>query len=110
LGTNSLGVDSPAFYVLWLGHSYRGLAQYEAAISAYKKSLNRQPDYLFAHVLLAATYGLAGQETGARAEAAAVLKIDPEFSAENFVKRLKFYKDQRLKDRTLEGLRKAGLK
>jgi len=98
----------PAFYVLWLGHSYRGLEQYEAAISAYKKSLNRQPDYLFAHVFLAATYGLAGQDADARA--VAVLRIDPEFSAENFVKRLKFYKDQRLKDRTLEGLHMAGLK
>jgi adenylate cyclase len=99
----------PAYYLLWLGHAYRGLGQYEAAITEYKKALNRQSDYRFAHICLAATYSLAGRERDARDEAAAVLRIEPDFSIKNFKKFLIIYKDENYRDNMVEGLRKAGL-
>ena len=99
----------PGFHFLWLGHAYFGLEQYENAIAEYKKALDRQPDYIFAHILLAASYGLTGREEEARDAAAAVLRIDPKFSVDNFAKRL-VYKDQDYKGHIVEGLGRAGLK
>ena len=99
----------PAYYFPWLGHAYRGLGQYEAAIAEYKKALNRQPDNLFAHICLAATYSLAGHEQIARDEAAAVLRIDPDFSIKIFKKFILTYKDQDYRDNMVDALRKAGL-
>jgi TolB-like protein/Tfp pilus assembly protein PilF len=99
----------PAFYFLWLGHAYRGLGQYEAAIAEYKRALNRQPDNRFVPICLAATYSLSGREDEARAEAAEVLRIDPNFSIEGFKKFILVYKDQDYRENMIEGLRKAGL-
>ena len=42
---------------------------YEESIVAYKKVLNRNPDHLFAHLRLAATYILIDREEEARTEA-----------------------------------------
>ena len=83
-----LDPKGPGYYFLWLGHAYFGLDQYEKAIAEYRKALDRQPDYLFAHILLAATFGLTGHEADAQNEAAAVIRIDPKFSVDNFANRL----------------------
>ena len=82
--------------------------KYEEAIADYKEALNRKPDHLFAHAGLAATYYLAGDEEEAHAEAGKVLKINPKFSVNNFGKSLPF-KDQLMKERYIEAMRKAGL-
>jgi len=63
---------------------------------------------LGAHVELAASYIYLGRENEARAEAAEVLRIDPEFSVERFLKG--HPRDQSEKDRIAENLRKAALK
>ena len=52
---------------------------------------------------------MAGQEQEARAAAAEVLKINPKFSLEQYAKTL-YFKNQADKERTIEALRKAGLK
>ena len=66
------------------------------------------PDHLLAHLDLAVTYALMDREKEARAEGAEVLRIDPKFSIERFVKGSPM--DQSKKDRWIELLRKAGLK
>jgi adenylate cyclase len=66
------------------------------------------PDYLPAHVFLAATYVLAGRQEQARAEAAEVMRIDPQFSLECYAKMIPYR--QTLVDQQVEALRKAGLK
>jgi adenylate cyclase len=92
-----------------LATSYSMLGQYEEAIGTYKKELQIYgPDHLMAHLGLAATYATLGRENEARAEGAEVLRIDPEFSLERFIKSLPW--DQTRKDRAADALRKAGLK
>ena len=60
-----------------------------------------------AHLGLALTYALMGRENEARAEGAEVLRIDPKFSWERWIKGLPY--PQSNKDRLAEGLRKVGL-
>jgi adenylate cyclase len=92
-----------------LANSYSMLGQYEEAIATYKRVLQIYgPDHLMAHLGLAATYAWMDREKEARAEGAEVLRIDPKFSVERFIKGLPF--DQSRKDRMADALRKAGLK
>ncbi len=96
-------------YFLHLGHAYRVTGRFDEAVSAYKKSLQRSPDNIFAHLSLAATYSMMGREQEARAEAAEVLRLNPKFSVDSYAKRITF-KDQSVTDKFIDGLRKAGLK
>ena len=92
-----------------LANSYRQLGQYEEAIATYKKVLHRYgPDHLLAHLGLTVTYALMDREKEARAEGAEVLRIDPKFSIERYVKGQPL--DQPGRDRMIGLLRKAGLK
>jgi TolB-like protein/Tfp pilus assembly protein PilF len=99
----------PAYYFSHLGLAYRDSGQYEEAILAYKKAIYKQPTLLFAHLGLAASYIYVGQEEEAHAEAAEVLKVDPEFSLERYARTLP-YKNKADTDRYVDALRKAGLK
>jgi adenylate cyclase len=91
-----------------LAGAYGALGQYEEAIATYKKVLQFYgSDHLLAHVGLAATYAFMDREKDARAEGAEVVRIDPKFSWERWVKGLPY--DQSRKDRIADALRKAGL-
>jgi len=83
--------------------------QYEEAIAVYKRVLHRNPDDMFAHTGLAATYSLSGREEEAHAAAAEVLRINPKFSLEYLAKTIP-YKNQADRDFYINSLRKAGLK
>jgi tetratricopeptide (TPR) repeat protein len=93
-----------------LGCSYRNLGRYEEAITVLKELVQREPDSLQGHSNLASAYMLAGREAEARAEAAEVLRINPNFSLEQLAK------SGALRNRAdyikyhIEPLRKAGLK
>jgi TolB-like protein/Tfp pilus assembly protein PilF len=91
------------------GHALRMSGRFEEAISAYKKSLQRAPENILAHVCLTGTYSLMGREEEARAEAAEVLRINPKFSVDYYAK-IALIKDQSRKDEFINALRKAGLK
>jgi adenylate cyclase len=54
------------------------------------------------------TYVLAGRQEEARAEAAEVMRIDPQFSVERYAKMVPY--NQALVDQQVKALRKAGLK
>ena len=69
-----------------LGGAYRFLGRYDEAIETFEKALQLQPDYVPARVSLAGTYVLAGREEEARAEAAEVTRIDPQFSLERYAR------------------------
>ena len=103
-----LDPKGPAFYFHFLGHAYLGMELYEKAIAAYKKALDRKPDFLFAHAFLAAAYNMVGQEEKARMEAAEVRRIDPRFTVGEFAKSLHF-KDQEFQKRVIESMWKIGL-
>jgi len=98
----------PALYFIQLAISYRDSGQYEKAIEASKKALQREPNSQFPYIHMAVSYIRLGQEKEARAAAAEILRINPKFSLERYAKALPFTKP--VADRVLEDLRKAGLK
>jgi adenylate cyclase len=99
----------PTWYFFNLGNALGNTGRFEEAVSAYKKALQRSPDNLLGHVFLATTYSMMGREKEARAEAGEVLRINPKFSLDYFVKTLP-YKDQSQIDKVVNAMRKAGLK
>jgi adenylate cyclase len=104
-----LNPHDPFFYLFHLGFAYRLKGRYEEAITAFKRVLSRNPDFLPAHANLLVAYSELGQEVEARAEAAEILRISPNFSLVGVRQRLPF-KNQTDLERLLAALRKAGLK
>jgi adenylate cyclase len=98
----------PAWYLYNLGLSYHLTGQYEEAIETLKKAIQRRPDSLFPRVRLVAVYSDLGREQEARAEAAEVLRIKPDFSVEGWAKANPF-RDTAIVEHRKELLRKAGL-
>jgi adenylate cyclase len=99
----------PATYYNSLSGAYRLAGRYEEAIAAAKQGVQRGPKSIFSHIALAAACSSAGRDLEAQAAAAEVLKINPNFSLEQFAKTLP-YRDRVQVDRYLDVLRKAGLK
>jgi len=98
----------PSWYFANLGGVYRDTEQYEKAIIEYKKAIQQQPDNMFAHLSLAVIYVRLGQVEDAQTEAAEVLRINPKFSVERYIKNIRI-KDQAAKQRYIDGMRKVGL-
>ncbi len=97
---------------LWQeGLAYGGLGRYEDSISAYKGFLAVRPDFFWAHLGLAVDYIELGHDDAARAEAAEVLRLNPQYSLE-MVYRTVGPKGKVLAEnvRWSADLRKAGLK
>jgi tetratricopeptide (TPR) repeat protein len=92
-----------------VGAAYYLAGQTEEAIVPLKQYLTRYPNILGAHLTLAAVYSELGREAEARAEAAEVLRINPQFSLEVHKQRAPI-KDPATSERHLAALRKAGLK
>ncbi|GAI97092.1 unnamed protein product, partial [marine sediment metagenome] len=76
----------PGWYLYSLAMAFRDTGRYEEAISACKKVFHREPKNVIARLVLTATYSLSGREEEARAEAAEVLRIDPNYSLERLAK------------------------
>ena len=89
--------------------SYAAMGKYDEAVRFYKRLLQVQPDHWMGNIQLTATYSMMGRMEDARAQAAEVLRLDPKFSRERFVKSARF-KDRDAVKRTDDALRKAGLK
>jgi TolB-like protein/Tfp pilus assembly protein PilF/ribosomal protein L31E len=87
----------------------REAGRYEEAIAACQEAIRRESNNVFARVILASTYIATGREEEARAEAAEVLRINPQFSLERFA-RVRPHIDPENTARFIDTLRKAGLK
>ncbi len=92
----------------FLAVAYRDSGQYDKAIEASKKALQRQPTYQFPYIHMTISYIRLGREEEARTAAAELLKVNPKFSLERYAKVLPFPRP--IADRVVEDLRKAGLK
>jgi len=102
---------SPIPQPMWLlnmASAHIRMGQYEESIPVCKTVLQKQPDQLSAHIFLAIAYISTGREQEARAEAAEILRIDPQFSWERLARALPRKNQDELKRRG-ELLRKAGL-
>ena len=62
----------------------------------------------FGRLIMAAVYGACGREKEARKEATELLRINPKFSVESYMRNIP-YKNPSDRDRVVQGLRKAGL-
>ncbi len=98
----------PSVYLTWLGGVYSWSGRYDQAIKALKRAMRQEPDYIVNHVALAAAYAHSGKDEDARAEAAEILRLNPNFT----LRALKAFVPIRKKvdlDRYVAGLRRAGL-
>jgi adenylate cyclase len=98
----------PAWYLSVLAKAYRSLGRNESAAGAFEVSLARNPDDITDWVGLAATLGELGREEDVKRAVATVLRLHPDFSIKNYVRRLS-YRDPAELTRFEDGLRKAGL-
>ena len=85
------------------------VGHYEEAQDPLQRYLNRYPNILPAHLVLAGVYSELGQTTEAQKEAAEVLRLNPKFSLEVHKQRAHI-KDPVVLERHIAALRKAGLK
>ena len=99
----------PDSHLADVGIAYAAAEHYEEARAALQRFLSRYPNLVLPHLALAGVYSQLGQDVEARAEAAEVLRLNPNFSLEGLRKRLPF-KDPAAAEQYLASLRKAGLK
>ncbi len=102
-------VKPPSMCLNNLATSYRMIGKYEEAIRFYKRLLQDQPDHFPGNLGLTDTYSVMGRMKEARAQAAEVLRINPNFSLERWAKTQRF-RNHADGERRIDALRKAGLK
>jgi adenylate cyclase len=98
---------APINYLNNLAWAYMSNEQYEKAIALWNRTIERNPDYLFAFTGLTGAYQLSGNEIKARESAAEVLRIKPTYSMA-LIKKWDIKNIER-KKRILEAYRKAGI-
>ena len=91
----------PSIYFWSLGLAYADSGQYDEGIAWCEKAIHREPDSLFARIMMTVVYSWSGRDEEARTEAAELLRINPNFSLERFAKRAT--------PKLVDALRKAGL-
>ena len=96
------------FYGLTQGRIYLYMGRYEEAIPVLKRFLGRYSNIIPGHLLLIACYVELGRNEEARAEAAEVMRINPQFSLA-LQKQFSIIKEP-LRDRIFADIGKAGLK
>ena len=102
----------PAFYLVHLAGSHDMAGRYEEANAIWrqqlKRALNGEVSPLWVHDRLVINYMQLGQVEKARAHAAELLKIKPDYSVE-FYRKTRRYKDKAYLAKQVDLLRKAGL-
>ena len=105
---NRLNPHHPSNYPFHEGQCHFANASYEEAIVAFNRSAEQNPDSLRAHLWLAASYTLTGNQDDAEWEVGIVQTLNPSLSVEKLRLAVPF-KDPWLLEIFLEALRKAGL-
>lgn len=99
----------PTSYLWSLGQAYRLVGRAEEAISVLKRAVLRNPEHLTAHLLLTVMLSEQGRDEEARAEAAEILRINPQYSLA-VVRRNMPYQNPAAVERVAIALEKAGLR
>ncbi len=98
------------WYVIDIGCAYDVMGQYPKALPFLKQHEARYPDNIGVHMELAFAYAQLGRNQEARAEAAEILRLNPQYSLREAEKLPGPFKDEALSQRYVAGLHKAGLK
>ncbi len=99
----------PSSWYVFSSSALINAGRYEEAVTTSRKAVKLSPDNIFAQLALVLSCILSSRDEEARSAAAEVLRIQPNFSLENFAKRLP-YKDPAYTERLVKAWRKAGLK
>jgi len=102
-----LDPNHPELYLFEIGWAYIDMQHYQEAAEALRGAIPNDP---YTHVGLADAYVKLGREQDAKAEAAEVLRLAPEFSLAEMRKRVPAHWDSPGGRQLLDALRKAGLK
>jgi TolB-like protein/Tfp pilus assembly protein PilF len=73
-------------WLMWLGHSYLRLKVPEKAAAVLETGVKRARDYVGVHLHLALSYAMLDRMEEARAQMKEVLRINPKFSIEAYVR------------------------
>ena len=94
------------WFLRYLGSAYSLKGRHEEAISTFKRAIQKAPKDYLSRLLLTRAYIFAGRPDEAQAEAAEVIRLNPNFSLEKFAKAYNAMD----KDRSIDAYRQAGLK
>jgi adenylate cyclase len=89
-----------------LGQAYYLIGRYGDSITALKKGITKNPEYVGYHIMLAAANAQAGHTKEARQWATEVSRLDPFFDIDTYGSVFRNPKDR---EQIINGLRKAGL-
>jgi len=92
-----------------LGLAHYMLKQYSQALPLVRECVARSPRYRSGHVWLAAIHAQLGQLEEARAEAAEVMRLVPNYTIAGIARRTVAFKQAEDDEHFFDGLRKAGL-
>jgi len=99
----------PHFAPLMAGVAHYLLKEYHDAQHWLSEAIGRAPNHQYGHAFLAATYAQLGRLEDAHAEAAEVLRLNPQYSIGRTQKRVSNLKRAEDMEHLVDGLRKAGL-
>ncbi len=103
----------PAWYLSYLGLSYRMTERYDEALKIFNTQLSRSKkgeiSPLTCHLRLADVYSELGEYKKARAHVDDALRLDANYSLKSFQRSHNQFKDPNHLDRIINSLRKAGL-
>ena len=99
----------PSSWYVFLGTALFNAERYDEAVTAGQKAVQLSSNNIFAHLLLVLSYSMTSRDQEARNAAAAVLRIQPNFSVDSFARRLP-YRDPTVVERQVSIYHKAGLK
>jgi len=91
-----------------LSAALRDSGQYNEAIECIKKAIQREPNSMASQLILTSIYAYAGREEEARAAAKEILRINPKFSIQQYI-RASPQRDANARERFAQSLRRAGL-
>ncbi len=98
-----------AYHFLYhMADGYWLIGDYDNAITSLNEAIRQRPNFVASHAWLAAIYAELDRPDEARAAAAEVVRINPNYTAG--IWRNLGYKDKAIARRVVDGLRKAGLK
>ena len=104
-----LDPHAPEWYMHVLAGAYREIEKYEQAMEWGEKAVQKNPKNVLSRMVLCSIYSLADRMDEARAQAKEIMRLNPNISVEQ-IARTYPQKNQVLKKRYIDALRKAGLK
>jgi len=97
---------APGQYYNAMAIAYRMVGQYDKAIEYLEEGTQLYPNHIFSHINLSACYILTSREQEAHAEVKEILRLNPNFSVDQFARTLQI-KKQEEKNKFIGALRKA---